>query len=260
MRTVLLVAALALTACGTTTSESPGYGPPDKTEPSASPSDSAEPSDGPGAGRMPEESFVGTALDSARDVLTEQGFTVETLTEGGCLEGVVVSQAPAAGAEVEAGESVQLTVLEPPPTWSCVQPLARRPLRQLAAWVRDGGAAPEFAEEVRVLQGNEHEVTLTGTQAADGDRWQLTNPYAGYAPVHVLEWLREQAGTRLVVAPPAFCPERVSELSPDLVDRIEWSYALVNTGVDACLDQGALQVWVDEDSRIETVNFLRGGP
>lgn len=251
MRITLLVAALALTACGTTASETPDRGAPDLGTPSAS---------DPAAGRMPVETLVGTALDSARDVLTEQGFTVETTTTGGCLPGVVVAQDPAAGAELAPGQTVVLTELEAPPTWSCAMPMARRPLRQLTAWVRDGGPAPELADEVQVLQGNLHEVTLTRAEAVAEESWQLTTPYADHAPVHVLEWLREQDGVRLVVAPPAACPERVAELPADLVERIEWSYTVVNTGVDACLDSGALQVWVDQDFRIETVNYLRGSP
>src|SRR5690606_1575479 len=117
--------------------------------------------------------FVGTALGSAREVLTEQGFTVETATEGGCLPGIVVAQEPAAGGAVEPGRAVVLTVLEPPATWICAMPMARRPLRELTAWVRDDGPAPELADEVRVLQGNRHELTLTAAQALEEDRWQL---------------------------------------------------------------------------------------
>lgn len=255
------VALTSLVLCGCSTQPAPTNAPSTPEE-TGSPVAATE---SPTA-RLPRvyvDSLVASRTDDVVENLTQMGLLVEIEEQQDCMPGVVVGQDPAPGSRVPSGSTVRLRVTEPPYSMWCIPtPPAQRGAKSLAAWARGEGPAPEFAEQVRLMQGNLVVLRLSAADAADRAKWILPGGYAERIPINIIDWLAEQDRLRLRDVPPSFCPERHVALPPDLVERLAFSRTLVNTGGTSCMELGALQVWVDprQDRRIEAVNLVLGSP
>lgn len=201
---------------------------------------------------------VGSMQRPATRMLRDGGFALEVVRRNACPAGVVVAQRPTGRAP--RGSTVRLVVLDPV-TMSCARSPAIAPAQQLVSWAQGGEAAPEFADTVDLLLGNGPVLTLTAP--LDRDAWGMCEPYAErdcLNPLMIKQGLR--FGVRTVPPGATYCPDRVQALPTRLVERVWSSTTLVAKLAedDACMATAALQVWVDDDNRIEAVNLLLGSP
>lgn len=261
MRVVALVvvACLALPGCSAAND-----GPePAPTQTSAA-ADPAATSSTPGVRRrvVTVPDLTAVEFRSAREWLEGDGLEVRADVVGDCrlLKGVVVAQQPPAGSRVRWGDEVTLTFGRRPAGTAC-RPLPAPPLRRaFLAWAKGSGAVPDFAPHVRLLQGNHEVRTLTADEARERGAWRLPAGYAELGPLDLLDWMDDQVLLQPSRGLSAYCLQRVTPLPPGLVERLRWSSVLMPASADACLQMAAVQVWVDDESRISAVGFLSGSP
>lgn len=199
---------------------------------------------------------------SAREFLEGDGLTVRADVVRDCRlsKGLVVAQQPAPGTRLARGGEVVLTFGRTPTAASCVPRPAPPLARALLAWAKDEGAPPAFAPHVRLLQGGRQVARLTGLEAGDRIAWRLPAGYAELAAINLLDWMDAEVLLQPSRGLSAYCLVRAAPIPPDLVDRLWWSSALLSASADACLEMGAVQVWVDDRDRISAVGFLIGSP
>lgn len=200
---------------------------------------------------------VGVMRAAATRTLRQQGFKAEVVRRNACPPGVVVAQRPTGRAP--RGTTVRLVVLDSA-TGSCAMSPATGPAQQLISWAQGEGDAPEFADRVDLRIGNSAAQTLD--DPLDRESWESL--CEGGAEVVCLSPLTigmdRQFAVRTVPGI-GHCLDIYEPLPTRLIDQIWRSVALVATDANAsCLDALALQVWVDVDDRIKTVNLLLGSP
>lgn len=129
-----------------------------------------------------------------------------------------------------------------------------------------GGAAPEFAPEVRLLLGSRLVATVSAEEAADPSTWRL--PCRAYAerscPIDALEPLAEGAPyavTPTVVRDYSACHEIDADLPADLTtdDALADSVSLSIPEPQMCMQNWEIQLWLD-DGRISAANLILGAP
>lgn len=256
MRATLVAAAVVLSACTAASDPAPkqqsGTGAAVATEPSKSDESPR---------RVAVGVLVGSRLAEVRRSLAQRGLDVVVEERRTCrgLNGVVLRQGPRPFARHPADDPVRLIVAYEPFNAWCI-PQTAGPARRLLNWARGDGPPPRFADRVRIMQGNRVVTVLPAGDAIDLGRWTMPAGYAERAELNALEWLAQQPRVAGRDVPPYFCPERTTEPPRDLANRLRWSSTLVNRAARACMELGAVQVWADNELRIEAVNLLLGSP
>lgn len=245
-----------LTACLLTGCEGKASGQPRNPGPQSS---TGSPSPGATPEGRPVSNFVGTMGGPAIRALRQAGYKTEVVRRNACPAGVVVAQRPTG--RLPRGGTVRLVVLDPA-TMSCAMSPAIGPAQQLVSWGKGAGDPPEFADSVDLLLGNSFVQTLD--DPLDPESWEMCEAYAERScPLSPLTAMGDRRFAVRTAPPGAtFCPDRLGRLAKPLVATFWRSTTLVAklSALDACMAVTALQVWVDDEGRIETVNLLLGSP
>lgn len=263
-----IVTALLVTGCTTEEkAKEPAAEPPaqsqspEPTTPSPTSSPAASPTKIPREDRRWIPHFVAADLRNVREAVAEEGLQleVEVLRDCQLIPGLVLDQDPAPRTKVAVGDTVTVTVGRHPAAADCVSPPARPVARALDEWARGTGPAPAFAPEVRLLVGNVQTGSFTAAEALSRSSWQLP-PYAEMSDQNLLDWMADVPLLQHSWGLTPYCLVHTEPLAAERVERLWWSAVLLTSSADSCMDVGAVQVWVDDEDRIEAVNFLSGAP
>lgn len=255
------VAALLLTGCTSASDETASEGPSVSPTAPASPDSPTSSATTPKPQRRWVLDAVGVHVRTVREWSAEEGVEVaeEVVRDCRLLRGVVIAQDPAPRTRIAVGDTIAVTVGRAPVDEDCAPPPARPAARAFYSWSLGERGAPAFAPRVRVLQGNEEVRVLDAAAAAQRDSWLLP-PYAERVETNLLDWMADEPLLQHSTSLSPYCLVRLQALPDDLVDRLWWSGVLNTTSADACMDMGAVQVWVDGRGRIDAVNHLNGAP
>lgn len=259
---VLLACSFALAGCSGGGTGTPDREPATRTPQTEGGSPAADPQPS-GQGRpvlLPDLTAV--EFRAARERLETDGVSVRANVLPDChlLKGVIVAQQPPAGTKVRPGGTVTLTFGRRPPGTDCPPRLARLATRAFLDWATGDAGAPAFAPRVRMLQGNRQVAVLPAARASSREEWRLPAGYAELTALNLLDWMDDQVLLQPSRGLSPNCLERAVVLAPELVDRLWWSSALHTASADACMQMAAVQVWVDDATRITAVDFLIGSP
>ncbi|MDR7253433.1 hypothetical protein J2X46_002418 [Nocardioides sp. BE266] len=256
-----LVTCLAVLGCSTNPGRDP-VGSGTAATAAAPPSATTSRSDDARGRPVTIPDLTAVEFRSAREFLEGDGLTVRADVVHDCRlsKGLVVAQQPAPGTRLARGGEVVLTFGRTPSAASCVPRPAPPLARAFLAWAKGEGGPPAFAPHVRLLQGGRQVARLTAAEAGDRGAWRLPAGYAELAAINLLDWMDAEVLLQPSRGLSAYCLVRAAPIPPDLVDRLWWSSALLSASADACLQMGAVQVWVDDRDRISAVGFLIGSP